>query len=49
MANREKHNLSDAGVLANFAGNSVLFKFEQKLTGSKGDYGVKAVKKNDAI
>ena len=35
--------MADADALANFPGNSALFKFRQKITGSTGNDGTKAV------
>ena len=40
---RDKPDLTNAGILDNFPGNSILFKFKQKITGLTGDYGAKAV------
>ena len=40
---RDKPVLTDAGTFDNFPGNSASFKFKQKLTGSTGDNGKKAV------
>ena len=40
---RDEAALADAGTLANFPGNSALFKFRQKITGSTGNDGTKAV------
>ena len=40
---RDEAALADAGALANFPGNSALFKFRQKITGSTGNDGTKAV------
>ena len=36
--------LTDSGVLNSFPGNSAWFNYKQKITGSKGDGGIKAVK-----
>ena len=41
---RDEPTLTDAGALANFPGNSVLFKIKQKITGSTGNDGTKDVK-----
>ena len=35
--------MTDAGALANFLGNTALFKFKQKITGSIGNDDIKAV------
>ena len=41
---RDEPALNDAdGTLVNFSGNSSSVKFKQKITGSTGDYGTKAV------
>ena len=40
---RDEPALSDAGTPTSFPGNSALFKFKQKVTGSTGGYGTKAV------
>ena len=40
---RDEPALNDDGTLANFPGNSVSFKFKQKVTSSTGDYGTKNV------
>ena len=40
---RDESALNNAGALDNFLGNSALFKFKQKITGSTGNDGKKAV------
>ena len=35
--------MTDVGALANFLGNSALFKFKQKITGSIGNDDIKAL------
>ena len=40
---RDESALNDAGALANFPGNSASFKYKQKITDLRGDYGTKAV------
>ena len=41
---RDEPDLNDASVLDNFPGNSTLFKYKQKITGSTENDGTKAVK-----
>ena len=40
---RDEPTLTDAGTLTNFASKRALFKFKQKITGSAGNDGTKAV------
>ena len=40
---RDEPTLTDAGTLTNFASKRALFKFKQKITGSTGNDGTKAV------
>ena len=40
---RDEPALTNAGAVANFPGNSASFKFKQKVAGSTGDNGTKAV------
>ena len=39
---RHKLLLTNSGALENYPGNSALFKFKQKVTGSTVDYAIKA-------
>ena len=41
--NRDEPALTDAGAVVNFPGNTTLFKFKQKITGSTGDDGKKNI------